>query len=112
MRGLKVKPEFAFVLSRTSGGARDLVGMALRCAAFKWLRARCSSPWSFGVMDEPFRALDRYNRRVLAAHIQRMVSGTFDQALLVAHDAGILDSMQHRIVITSEGKWSRVEVSA
>lgn len=111
-RGMAVKPELRFRLSNVSGAAEDLAGLALRCSAFKWLRARRGAQWGLAVLDEPFGSLDRTNKRALAAHVQSMLAGTFEQALLVAHDAALLDGCQHRIAITARGKWSEVKVAA
>lgn len=110
-RGMAVKPELRFKLSNVSGAADDLAGLALRCSAFKWLRARRGAQWSVAVLDEPFGSLDRTNKRALAAHVQSMLAGTFEQSIIVAHDAAILDAMANRIVITGRGKWSDVRVA-
>ena len=111
-RGMKVTPELHFKLSNVSGAAEDLVGLAVRCAAFKWLRARRGAQWSVAILDEPFAQCDAANERALATHIQRMLTGAFDQAFVVAHRQSVLDGIPHRILITGSGKWSSVKVVA
>lgn len=111
-RGMKIDPKPRFVLSRVSGAAEDLVGLAVRCSAFQWLKARRGASWSVAVLDEPFGALDRYHRRALASHVQGLLASTFDQAFVVAHDRQVLDSMPQRIEITSDGRWSKASVAS
>ncbi len=110
-RGMQFKPELRVRLSNVSGAATDLAGLAFRCAAFKWLRAKRQVPWSVAVLDEPFGSLDVANKRALAAHVQALVASTFDQAFVVAHDRALLDGLQKRIVVTGRGDWSTVAVA-
>jgi DNA repair exonuclease SbcCD ATPase subunit len=112
VRGMQVSPELRFELSSVSGGFEDLGGLALRCAAFKWLRAKRHSDWSVAILDEPFAHLDRAHVRALSTHVQTLLASTFSQAFITAHHVSVLDSMPRRIVIKGQGKWSTVSVAA
>ncbi len=112
-RGQKVKHEFRFrVRSATagpSGGNRDMAGLALRAAAFRWLKQRRGAEWGIALLDEPLQQLDDANREAAVAGIVRMLS-VFDQCFLTAHHRGALDVMPRRILITGVGKDSTLRV--
>jgi len=111
-RGPKVSNRVRFRLSHQSdGAAADLGGLALRTAAFRWLRARRSARWSVAALDEPLAQMDRAHRASVSAAIQRMLLGTFEQAIVSAHDRAFLESVPRRIVVRASGPWSRVEVA-
>lgn len=84
-----------------SGGARALVGAAVRLAAAALLRSRRNSPISFLLVDEPFAALDRDNRELLARRLGPMAAAAgFAQVLVVTHDPDLADAAPHRVRIT------------
>jgi DNA repair exonuclease SbcCD ATPase subunit len=102
------------VLSDQSGAADDLVGVALQLSASAWLRAERGSAWSTVLIDEPFGQLDAAHRRALSAHLSAMLAGRygFEQAMVIAHHASVLDALPGRIEVIGEGGRSRVRVVA
>lgn len=111
-RGMKALVEPQLQLLHMSGAAEDLGGIALRTAAFRWLRARRSAQWSIGVFDEPLAYLDTAHIDAFASSVQRLLLGTYEQAFITAHNKGFLDGLPRRIIVTGNGKWSTVEVAA
>jgi hypothetical protein len=111
-RGLKVKHEFRWKPSRTSGAARDLVGLALRVSAFEWLSAVRGAALSVAVLDEVTGQLDVAHRASVSASIRRLLAGTFEQAFLTAHESGVLAACDRRLLITSDGDWSTIKVAS
>lgn len=109
-RGLKQRQEFCWELSDRSGAARDLVGLALRCGAFRFLREARGSDFSIGAFDEPMSQLDEANREAIGRHLQRMFGATFEQVFVADHHVGFTDAISRKIVITGSGKWSSVGV--
>lgn len=113
-RGQKVKHEFRFrVRSNTagvSGGNRDVAGIALRAAAFRWLKARRGAGWGVALLDEPLAQLDDSNRAAMVAGVARLL-GAYEQVFLTAHHRGALDAMPNRIRISGKGLDSTVEVA-
>jgi DNA repair exonuclease SbcCD ATPase subunit len=109
-RGLAIKEKPFFSLSRVSGAAEDLAGGALQLSAAAYLRARRAAPWSVAMIDEPFGALDKANRRLFAAHLVTMLSGRygFEQAFITAHQDDVLDAIPHRIEIIADEHGSRL----
>lgn len=109
-RGLKVDQKIYLLPSATSGGAKDLAGVAFQLAAARWLRERRGSPWSVIVLDEPFGKLDEANRTALASSLSRMLEDGFEQGFIIAHDQGLLDAMPGRIeVLRHDEEWSEVK---
>ncbi len=110
-RGMKVVPELRFALSRVSGGMEDLGGLALRVAAFRWLRAKRHASWSVAWLDEPFAHLDRAHVRALSAHVQSLLASTFQQSFVCAHHASVLEAMPRRLLVTGRGDWSALSAA-
>jgi DNA repair exonuclease SbcCD ATPase subunit len=111
-RGLAIKEKPFFELSRISGAAEDLAGAALQLSAASYLRARRAAPWSVALIDEPFGALDKANRRLFAAHLVTMLSGRygFEQAFITAHQDDVLDAIPRRLEIIADEHGSRLVV--
>lgn len=83
-----------------SGGARVLVGVAFRLAGGAMLRELRGSPVAWASIDEALGALDVANRDRLVGTLTRMLGAVgLEQALLVSHDVGVLDSLPAKIQI-------------
>lgn len=108
-RGPKIDERLDVELSDRSGAAEDLAGLAISLAASARLRRERGSSWGLLCLDEPFGALDRTHRRALSRGLIGMVSGQWEQTLIIAHDEGTLDAMPGRIVVTAGDGGSRVE---
>jgi DNA repair exonuclease SbcCD ATPase subunit len=87
-----------------SGGARVLIGVAFRLAGGAMLRELRRSPVAWASIDEALGALDVANRDRLVGTLTRMLGAVgLEQALLVSHDVGVLDSLPAKIqIIRSE----------
>ncbi len=109
-RGPHYVNRLEFERSRKSGGADDMMGVALQLAGSAWLRDARGSAWATGLLDEPTSQMDAANRRALAQML-RAEKG-FEQLLVVSHHHGTLDALPGRILITSDGTWARAEVAA
>jgi hypothetical protein len=111
-RGPKLEHKFRAVAFPRSGGAEDLVGLAVRLAAAAWLRRARGSSWAIACLDEPFGALDLHNRHAVARHLASMLGARYgvEQAFVTAHDAGLLAAFPHRIKIVAGPNGSRPEV--
>lgn len=84
-----------------SGGAKVLIGSAIRLAASLLLREFRDARIAFAQIDEPFGPLDAENRTNLARVFSSMLSGVgLEQALVVSHDTALLDSLPARVLIT------------
>jgi DNA repair exonuclease SbcCD ATPase subunit len=103
-RGPKVEEEVRIALSRRSGAAEDMGGLAVQIAASSWLRTTRWSAWRSCAIDEPFGSLDGAHSRALGAHLASLLAGRhgFVQAFVVAHSAAAMDAMPSRLVITAE----------
>ena len=94
-----------------SGGARALVASAIRLAGGMLLRERRGSTVAWAEVDEPFGSLDAENRDQLARCFTSMLGSVgLEQALIVSHDAGLLEALPARILITREDGFSRVSL--
>lgn len=102
-RGLKLTNEFRWRPSWSSGSGLDLAGLGLRVAGFRFLKETRGVPWSVAVLDEPTAQMDESMRRAVAAGIRKLLVGTFEQALITAHDQSTVESCDKRIVITGYG---------
>lgn len=104
-RGPKVLLRLDIELSDRSGAAEDLAGIALQLSASAWLRSARNIAWSVALIDEPFSACDKANRRALSAHLTSMLSAYgYSQAFVVAHDAQSVDALPGRLQILSDGE--------
>jgi DNA repair exonuclease SbcCD ATPase subunit len=91
-----------------SGGARVLVGSAIRLAGGAMLRDVRSSTVAWAIVDEPFGPLDAENREALARTFAGMLSSVgLEQAFVVSHDAALLEALPARIVVHRDGNSSR-----
>jgi hypothetical protein len=108
-RGPEVQQKLAIQLSNESGAAEDLAGIAMGIAASNWLRAHRGVRWAAVFIDEPFGKLDPHNRQALGAHIASMLSRSFSQALVVAHELATLLAMPGRILIKGGPNGSRID---
>lgn len=108
-RGAKLEEKLEVGASADSGAAEDLVGIYFVLAASAWLRRERGARWSCALIDEPFGELDAANRKALAQHV---VTGLrtfgFDQALVVAHQQGVLDALPGRVSIVGGKDGSRI----
>lgn len=109
-RGLKVKHEFAWKISDVSGASEDMVGVVLRCAAFRRLQIDRPVNASIAVLDEPAAHFDRRNRKLFATRLRRILEGTFEQAFVTAHSEDVLAGCSRRLVVVGNEKWSRLEI--
>jgi DNA repair exonuclease SbcCD ATPase subunit len=109
-RGKKRDEKLYINLSTVSGAAEDLAGIAIQLAAARWRRAARGSRWSVVALDEPFGAMDAYNRRALAATLATLAGDGFEQAFVVAHSDDVLEAIPNRLVITASGDWSTIGV--
>lgn len=110
LRGKKRDERLYITTSATSGATEDLAGVAIQLAAARWRREVMGGEWSVVALDEPFGALDGHNRVAMARTLAALASDGFEQAFVVAHSSDVLEALPHRILITGDGKWSRVEV--
>jgi DNA repair exonuclease SbcCD ATPase subunit len=108
-RGPKIDERLDVLLSDRSGAADDLAGLAISLSVSSMLRAERGSHWGVVCLDEPFAALDRANRKSLARGLISALVGSWEQALVIAHDDATMDGMPNRIVITGSPNGSRVE---
>lgn len=109
-RGKKRDEKLYIRTSSVSGATEDLAGVAIQMAAARWRRLATGGEWSVVALDEPFGALDAHNRLAMAKTLAALASDGFEQAFVVAHSSDVLEALPHRIRITGDGKWSRVEV--
>lgn len=111
-RGMKIERKLRIQVKPKSGGNDDLAGMAIRLAAFAWLKAKRGTPWSVACLDEPFAALDAHNRHGVARHLVALLGSRYgvEQAFVTAHDASLLGGLPHRILITGSDAGSTVRV--
>ena len=110
-RGLKRVRRLDVELSARSGAAEDLAGLALSLSAGSWLRGERGSSFGLLLGDELSAQLDKSHRRMMSAHLPRMLrAARVEQALLVSHDVSSVASCEGRIAITSDGTWARVSV--
>lgn len=111
-RGRKWIEQPEVELSRVSGAARDLAGVAIQLAAASWLRASRQAAWSCALIDEAFGQLDAYHRRSLASSIAGLIGGWygFEQALVVAHERDVIEALPGRILVRGQEGRSIVEV--
>jgi DNA repair exonuclease SbcCD ATPase subunit len=113
-RGLQQVQKLELRLSRHSGAAEDLAGLALQVSASAWVRRRRGSAWDTLLIDEPFGACDAAHRRQVGAQLARILAGPHGarQSLVVAHQPGVLESLPGRIEIVRRGSFSEVKVVA
>ena len=112
-RGLKKIRRMDYEFSDRSGAAEDFVGLAMSLSAGSWLRGERGSSFGMALLDEPCAQMDRCHRRLMSAHLPRMLAAArIEQALVVSHDPSSVASLPGRIVIRRAGKWARVEVAA
>jgi ABC-type polar amino acid transport system ATPase subunit len=109
-RGKKRDEKLYITTSAKSGATEDLAGVAIQLAAARWRRAATGGSWSVVALDEPFGALDAHNRLAMSRTLAALASDGFEQAFVVAHSSDVLEALPHRILITGDGKWSKVEV--
>lgn len=87
-----------------SGGAKVLVGSAIRLAAGLMLRDRRGARCAWATVDEPFGALDEENRENLARTFAGLLGAVgLEQAFVVSHDAALLDALPSTIEIVRSG---------
>lgn len=100
-------------VAECSGGARALVGCAVRLAAASLLRSTRGSPLATLLVDEPFASLDEEHRQLVARRLGEMATiAGFEQMLVVTHDRDLADALPHRVVVRRSGGYSTAEVEA
>jgi len=110
-RGPNLIQRLEVELSDRSGAAEDLAGLALQLSASAWVRKRYDVTWATALLDEPFSAMDRANRRSVGRRIAQMVhSAGFEQAFVVAHSPDVMEALPGRIEVIGGDKGSRLEV--
>lgn len=99
-RGDKRIEKLDLDLSRNSGAAEDLAGVAFQLAASAWLRDKRGAPWASAIVDEPVGSLDAAHRRAFGRQCGRVLSAHgITQSFLVAHHSEVVDALGGRIVI-------------
>jgi DNA repair exonuclease SbcCD ATPase subunit len=94
-----------------SGGAKTLIGVAIRLSAGSMLRDRRSSTWGVALVDEPFGFLDAENRDAMAQKFNGLLSSVgLVQAFVVSHDAELLESMASKIEIVRDREGSTIKL--
>lgn len=94
-----------------SGGAKVLIGSAIRLAAGAMLRDIRDTRAAWATIDEPFGPLDAENRQALASSFAGLLGSVgLEQAFVVSHDAALLDALPGRIEITREGSSSSIAI--
>lgn len=112
-RGKNVVAKLEVEPSRQSGGARDLAGIFLQLAAAAWLVEERGARWATAMLDEPLAALDASYRRALSSRLPEILRETgVEQAFVIGHDRGALESLPGRIKIVSHDGWSAASVAA
>lgn len=111
-RQQKRENKLQVVMSRRSGAAEDLGGIAFQLSASAWLRARRHAAWSVAMIDEPFGSIDVALNRMLAGRLVGMLRSDygFEQAMIISHTRGVSDAMPGRIEVESDGRWSTAKV--
>lgn len=112
-RGPKLIHSLDVALSDTSGAAEDLGGASIQLAASAWLRRSRLSPWSTVLIDEPFSACDKSNRKNMNRAFASMLKSDFgfEQAFVISHTPDT-DVYGGKILIQSDGSSSRAKVMA
>ncbi len=111
-RGANIIHSLEIGLSDRSGAAEDLAGIAIQLSVSKYIRGVRGSDWGTMLIDEPFGALDRNNRRSLTRALQSMMSSFgVEQSFIVSHsdDTRVFPGT---ILIERDGKESTVQVIA
>jgi hypothetical protein len=100
-------------MTARSGGAEDLAGLVLQLAAGRWLRRERGSGWEVAWLDEAVSSLDGAHRRMVAQKLPALLARAgMRQALIVSHDRKSMEALPGRILVTSDGKWSKAMVVA
>lgn len=113
-RGANLVNRLDVALSDQSGGAEDLVGVAIQLSAARWLREDRQSAWSTALVDEPFQALDKANRRELSRFLVTALNRDFGfaQAFLISHSPDTVSQCPGQIEVLAEERRSVVRVIA
>jgi exonuclease SbcC len=77
-----------------SGGEEDLCNLVLRLAISQMVAERSGTPFSLLILDEVTAALDEQRRANVLAMLRRL-GDRFAQIVLITHDQGIRDAMDH-----------------
>lgn len=103
-RGPKVIEELGVELSRVSGGAQDMAGLAIQLSAGAWLASKRGAAWGLVEVDEPFGELDEHNGPAMAQEMARVVRGQLgvEQAFVTAHSSVIMEAMPCRVVLVAD----------
>lgn len=104
-RGPQLQNKLEFILSDTSGAAKDLAGIAIQLAASQWLREDRKSDWNTIVIDEAFAQTDKSTRRALSTQLRELLR--FQQAFIIAHSPEVLDCLPGKIEIVVDRKGNR-----
>lgn len=111
-RGFQKVQRVEVRMTARSGGAEDLAGLVLQLAAGRWLLSERGAGWDVAWLDEAISALDPAHRRMVAQHLPRMLRRAgLSQAFVVSHDPRSAAALPARIVVRSDGQWSRAEVA-
>lgn len=105
-RGMHTVQKLQFLLSDRSDAADDFAGIAMQVAAGSWLLSSRHSPWGTLMVDEPFAAMDRTNRRAAAKQLLNLVgSSSYKQAFVISHSQETVDVYpgQIRVIIEKDG---------
>lgn len=100
------------VLNRWSGGAADIAGLVFQLELSRWRRQELGTKLSFVMVDEPLGQLDPVNAAEVGRRLLRSTGESFgfDQAFIIAHTTAMLDAAKGRIIVSSNGESSRIEV--
>lgn len=107
-RPAKLVERLDFVPSHRSGAADDLSGLAVQLAAVAYLRASRGSDFGTVFVDEPLAHMDAANARAFSLRLQVALTDLgFEQALVVAHAPGLMAGFPAKVMVRSDGRWSR-----
>lgn len=111
-RGQHLVQKLEFLLSDRSDAADDFAGIAMQLAAGSWLLSSKDSPWGTAMIDEPFAAMDKTNRRAAANQLLQLLgSSAYKQVFVISHSQETVDvyGAQVRVIIAKDGS-RRIEV--
>jgi DNA repair exonuclease SbcCD ATPase subunit len=111
-RGPLVIDKSEVILSDQSGAANDIVGGVIRLETSAWYRETRGSMWNVTFIDEPYGAVDQYNRHAFSKLLRSMLSNRLgiEQAFVTAHNPEMLTELPGTIRLIRRGKLTRAEV--
>jgi DNA repair exonuclease SbcCD ATPase subunit len=109
-RGQNVMRRLDVELSDSSGAAEDLVGAAIQLTASNWLREKRESSFSVALIDEPFGACDKANRKAFAVNLSKILKTSFEQSFVISHSPDTVEMFPGKILVTAHADYSTAAV--